>query len=143
MVEVPASRMMKLALPLLILTMLGFALVYLIVWRQGRIYARRDVEERVGSRVLGDLTGRVADAPAIALALGKGRVAGTSALLVPATDGLSERASAVGEAVALGGRALGPDGHPHSCRRRAGSTYLVDLQLQAGMRPPTGPRMPH
>lgn len=105
--EEPASRVMKLALPVLLLLTLGLGLVYLLVWRQGRIYARHDIEERVGARVLGDLTGRVADAPAIALALGRGREGGTTALLIPASPGPSHDTSGVGQALASAGRGLG------------------------------------
>lgn len=71
--EEPASQAMQLALPVLLFLTLGLGLVYLLVWRQDRIYGPRDIERRLGARVLGDLTGRAADAPAIALALGKGR----------------------------------------------------------------------
>lgn len=105
--EEPASRVMKLALPVLLLLTLGLGLVYVVVWRQGRIYVRRDIEERIGARVLGDLGGRTADAPAIALALSKGREAGTTALVVPASLVPSDRTAPVSAAVAAGGRELG------------------------------------
>lgn len=106
-VDVPVSRMTRLALPFLLLTTLGLGLVYLIVWRQGRIYSRREIEKRLGARVLGDFTGRGADAPAIALALGKGRIAVTTALLVPASQSPTEGAAWVGASVANGGREMG------------------------------------
>ena len=106
--EEPASRVTKLALPVLLLLTLGLGIVYLLVWRQGRIYGRRDIEERLGARVLGDLAGRPADAPAIALALGKGREVGTTALMVPvAGHGHDSLGTGLGEAVAAAGRDLG------------------------------------
>lgn len=105
--EQPASRVNGVAFPVLLLLTLGLGSVYLLVWRQGRIYARRDIEERLGARVLGDLSGRPADAPAIALAISKGRDGGTTALLVPSTTVPSQSAASVAAWVADGGRELG------------------------------------
>ena len=108
-VEVPASRAVKLALPALLLTMLGLGLVYLMVWHQDRLYTRRDVEERVGARVLGDLAGRPADAPGIVLALTKGGVSGTRALIVPVLGASTPDSAWLGDSLAAAGRDLGLD----------------------------------
>lgn len=105
--SVPASPPTQLGVPLLLMALLGFGLVYVIVWRQGRIYARRDIEERVGARVLGDLRGRPADAPAIVLALTKGRESGTRALIVPVPGAAATASAGLGDALAAAGRDLG------------------------------------
>jgi hypothetical protein len=107
-VEVPATRTMTLTLPVLLLAMLGLGLVYLIVWRQDLIYAQRDIEDRVGARVVGDMAGRPADAHAIVLALAKGRETGTHALIVPVGGGPAAAAE-LGESLAAAGRELGLD----------------------------------
>ena len=85
----------------------GMGLVYLIVWRQGRIYTRLDLESRLGARVLGDLPGRPADAPAIVLALTKGRESATRALIVPVPEAENKGADGLGSALATAARELG------------------------------------
>lgn len=108
-IEAPVSLASKLTLPILLLAMLGLGLVYLIVWRQDRIYARRDIEVRVGARVLGDIVGRPADAHAIVLALTKGRESGTRVLILPVDGATATATTGLGEALTAAGRNLGLD----------------------------------
>lgn len=105
----PPSRVSRALLPGLVLLLLGLGVVYLLVWRQDRIHGRRDIVDRLGARVLGDMDAQPADAPAIALALRKGRHGAVSALLVPAGRAGSEATSQVGRAVTVAGRDLGLD----------------------------------
>ena len=85
----------------------GMGLVYLIVWRQGRIYTRLDLESRLGVRVLGDFEGRPADTTAIVLALTKGRESATRALVMPVSGAEDKGADGLGSALATAARELG------------------------------------
>lgn len=116
-----------------LLLVLGLGLVYLLVWRQGRIQCRRDIEERLGVRVLGDMNSRSADAAAIALALCKGRPGTTTALLVPAGRVRSDNASRVGELVAAAGLELGLEVH---------RSAVEPATLPGSVAPPASPTYP-
>lgn len=130
---VPASRFTQGAVRVLLLLVLGLGLVYLLVWRQGRIQCRRDIEERLGVRVLGDMNSRSADAAAIALALCKGRPGTTTALLVPAGRVRSDNASRVGELVAAAGLELGLEVH---------RSAVEPATLPGSVAPPASPAYP-
>lgn len=106
-VQEPPSRLAQIALLVLLFLMAGLGLVYLIVWRQGRIYSRKDIEDRLNVRVLGDFTGRPAEGGAIALALTKGREAGTEALLVPVGNRGAGAIDELADLVATGGTDVG------------------------------------
>lgn len=97
---VQGSSILRIALPVLLLLIVGLAVVYVVVWAKGWVWTARDVEDRLGARTLGDLAGRPADGATIALALTKDRSASTSALLVPVGPISAAEAQAVGELVA-------------------------------------------
>ena len=142
-IEVSTSQTTSAAQLVLLLTMVGLGLVYLIVWRQGLIYARHDVEDRLGARVLGDFAERPADAPAIVLALTKGRESTTSVLIVPIPGSPSGSTGGLGEALAAASREMGlavtlasADGsatrrisHSASETATTGTASAVDLDL--------------
>lgn len=93
------SSILKVALPLLLLLIAGFAIVYVVVWVRGWIWTGRDLEDRLGARTLGEVSGRPEDGATIALALTKDRTAGTSVLLVPVAPVTAEQAGEVGDLV--------------------------------------------
>jgi hypothetical protein len=98
---------MRVVLLVLLLSMIGLGLVYLTVWRRGRIYARRDIDDRVGARVLGEVTGHPTDSAAIVLALTKGREPGTRTLIVPVEGADTMASVGFGDSLAAAGRGLG------------------------------------
>lgn len=104
--DAPSPRGMRRFVPILLLFTVGLVVVYGVVWRQGRINSRGDVEVRLGARVLGDVAGRPSDGAALALALIKGREGGTRALLTT-VGGPSEAAAKLGDLIVNAGSDLG------------------------------------
>jgi hypothetical protein len=72
----------------------GLGIVFLLVWRAGRITSRADIDNRIGARVLGEYRSGPADAAALALALCRGRQGSVTALLVPSGDSLPNEITA-------------------------------------------------
>lgn len=124
-----SPSMLRLVLPIVLMLLVALALVYGIVWAQGQIWTSRDVEERLGAKLGGELAGRPADGLAVALAMTKGRAASTRVLLIPVGSVTAAELRSVGELIANSWKA---SGNPVSLRTDPATEAERSASLAAG-----------